>query len=1051
MLAGLSPAHALATSLPAGFQDVAVLSGSSCTSVAGSSKCLLQPTNIEFAPDGRLFVTEKRGVIKLFDSVSDRTPELVADLRTKVFNHSDSGLLGLAVDPAFPTRPYLYVSYAHDAPPGGAAPTYGKAGQDDDPSCSQESCPTAGRVVKLTLSGSSMVGEQVLVEGSCHPFASHAIDDVQFGPDGELYATTGDGASSSYADYGQDGNACGDPPTAPGTAPSAATSQAGALRAQDARTTADPTGLNGTLMRIDPDTGAGTAGNPFASSGDANQRRIAAFGLRNPFRFAFRPGSGSAPGGAEAYVADVGWNSYEEIDVVQVGDGKAENFGWPCYEGPSRQASYDNLGNALCESLYSENSAKAPFFSYHHNSAMAGGACPDADAGALGGISFYPGGSYPDEYDGALFFADFTRHCLMVMRAGADGRPLPSTLTEFGMVQQAGRPDGPWPVDLEVGPGGDLYYVDVYYGILHKISYTGSGGTDQPPTAAVTASPTSGPVGTTVAFDASGSRDPEGATLTYRWDLDGDGAHDDGTGARVSHTYTRADQVSASVEVRDPAGNTDQAQVTVTIGAGAPAPSIVIASGSQTWHTGETLTFTGSAEDSSGAPLPASALSWSSTLFHCEPAGCHPHPLTGGSGETLSFRAPDHSAPAHLEVRLTATDGEGATGTSSVRLDPDTSALTVASEPRGLQVSLDGETAVTPFTRDVIVGSQHSVTAGDQSSSSGAWTFASWSDGGERTHNVTGARTDTTLTAVFAPADPATPRGVRVAGNDRVLTSIEASQLVFDDHTAPAVVLARSDVFADGLTGTPLATAKGGPLLLTSPAALDPRVAAELERVTAPSATVHVLGGPTAISEDVVAALRERGYGVVRYGGGDRYRTALTVATEGLGEPDDVLLATGTDFADALSAGAAAASRGAAVLLTDGDVLPRVVREHLDQHPSRRWAVGGPAARAVPAATPLVGADRYATSVLVAQTFSSSPPVVGLASGMSFPDALSGGAAVSALDGPLLLTPPDRLATPVREYLSSNRSSVRTVYGFGGTSVLDDAAITAAVDVLRGQ
>ena len=71
--------------------------------------------------------------------------------------------------------------------------------------------------------------------------------------------------------------------------PAAATSQAGAFRSQDARTTADPTRLNGTLMRIDPDTGAGLPGNPFAASADANQRRVAAYGLRNPFRLRLPP------------------------------------------------------------------------------------------------------------------------------------------------------------------------------------------------------------------------------------------------------------------------------------------------------------------------------------------------------------------------------------------------------------------------------------------------------------------------------------------------------------------------------------------------------------------------------------------------------------------------------------------------------------------------------------------------------------------------------------------------------------------------------------------
>jgi len=63
------------------------------------------PTNVEFSPDGRVFVAEKRGVIKVFPTITSTTPTVVADLRTKVHNYWDRGLLGLAVDPNFPAQP----------------------------------------------------------------------------------------------------------------------------------------------------------------------------------------------------------------------------------------------------------------------------------------------------------------------------------------------------------------------------------------------------------------------------------------------------------------------------------------------------------------------------------------------------------------------------------------------------------------------------------------------------------------------------------------------------------------------------------------------------------------------------------------------------------------------------------------------------------------------------------------------------------------------------------------------------------------------------------
>src|SRR5262249_10275628 len=90
---------AAAATLPAGFQEQVVFSG------------LTQPTNIEFAPDGRIFVAEKSGVIKVFDNLADTTPTVFADLSTNVHNVWDRGLLGLALAPGFPADPWVYVLY----------------------------------------------------------------------------------------------------------------------------------------------------------------------------------------------------------------------------------------------------------------------------------------------------------------------------------------------------------------------------------------------------------------------------------------------------------------------------------------------------------------------------------------------------------------------------------------------------------------------------------------------------------------------------------------------------------------------------------------------------------------------------------------------------------------------------------------------------------------------------------------------------------------------------------------------------------------------------
>src|SRR4029450_13615764 len=100
---------------------------------------------------------------------------------------------------------------------------------------------------------------------------------------------------------------------------------------QDLRTDGDPVGMCGSIIRVDPATGTRLADNPLASSTHPQPRRIVSYGLRNPYRFAFRPGA------SEIWVGDVGWNTWEELDRIPSPAAPVENFGWPCYEGPNRQ------------------------------------------------------------------------------------------------------------------------------------------------------------------------------------------------------------------------------------------------------------------------------------------------------------------------------------------------------------------------------------------------------------------------------------------------------------------------------------------------------------------------------------------------------------------------------------------------------------------------------------------------------------------------------------------------------------------------------------------
>ena len=317
-----------------------------------------------------------------------------------------------------------------------------------------------------------------------------------------------------------------------------------------------------------------------------------------------------------------------------------------------------------------------------------------------------------------------------------------------------------------------------------------------------------------------------------------------------------------------------------------------------------------------------------------------------------------------------------------------------------------------------------------------------------------GAPTTTTAppSTTTTTAPPTTTPGVqaqRIGGTSRVDTAVLTSQQSFPSaNSAGVVVLARSDLYPDALAGTPLAVAQHGPLLLTETTGLDPEAQTEIQRVLTPGGTVYLLGGAGALDPSIDQALAGLGFKPVRLQGADRYQTALAVA-QALGNPTTILLATGSNFPDALSGGPAAAKASGAVLLTNGSGMDPSTAGYLSAHPGDKvFALGGPAAAADPAATPIVGADRYQTAVMVAQRFFSGVTSVGTASGTNFPDALAGGAAIAELGGPMLLTDPSSVSSALAGYLTANRQTIQRMLVFGGSGAVSDGVLTAINGVL---
>ena len=167
----------------------------------------------------------------------------------------------------------------------------------------------------------------------------------------------------------------------------------------------------------------GCAGNqPTVGSSDANARKIVGYGLRNPFRITFRPGTSRNL----VVTSDGIWEEVNRIPNATVAP--VTNFGWPCYEGDNSRSSilsgYQSAGLNICTNLYNTGAVVAPYYAFQHRvQVVSARPAQPRNGSAITGLAFYNGGAYPTSYNGALFFADHSRNCIWVMTAGSNGLP----------------------------------------------------------------------------------------------------------------------------------------------------------------------------------------------------------------------------------------------------------------------------------------------------------------------------------------------------------------------------------------------------------------------------------------------------------------------------------------------------------------------------------------------------------------------------------------------------------------------------------------------------
>jgi glucose/arabinose dehydrogenase len=583
---------ARAMSVPAGFEATRVIETAT-------------PTALAFDPAGGLLVATKAGKL-LALARGDREPRTILDLTARVCQEGERGLVGLAVDPAFAARPFLYLYYTR--------------------STGDCRVKAVNRLARFTVRADGTVdagSERVLLDRIPSPSRYHIGGDVQFGKDGFLYVSVGDGLCHHAVHRTQFG-------------PGGCTGHSG-VRNSAAR---EPDVLVGKILRVDrhgraPDANGG--GVRCALAGRTHTggrcREIFASGLRNPFRMAF---DDDAPG-TRFFINDVGEEDWEEINVGRRG----AHYGWNLREGRCLAGGAQGCGPP-------PRGLTDPLFTYHQSTGRPEGP-GHRGCEAITGGAFVPEGSWPAGFARDYLFADYV--CGKIIRLERDGgyRRTQTLVSGLGASSAVHLRFGPGPAGTALyfttlGDGGAVWRLDHVPG-------------NRRPAASANATPAFGALPLTTTFDARASSDPDGDPLEYRWDF-GDGTSSRGADPVATHTYALPGVRGATLRVRDAHG-AESAPLELLIHPG-NAPPVLGVTGPRRYRIGERMVLRATATDPQDGPLDPALVIWQVLLVHQR----HTHPYLEAHGATLRVRAPrklgGHDLlTTHLRVRVAAADAAG--------------------------------------------------------------------------------------------------------------------------------------------------------------------------------------------------------------------------------------------------------------------------------------------------------------------------------------------------------------------------------------------------------
>jgi glucose/arabinose dehydrogenase/regulation of enolase protein 1 (concanavalin A-like superfamily) len=639
-LAFMPPAHAAIT--PTGFVESKIATGFD------------RPTQMEVAPDGRIFILQQGGAVRIFKN----NTLLAAPFMTlpNVFSTQDYGLLGIAFDPAFASNQFVYLYYA-------------LAGS-----------PTHTRISRFKASGDVVqAGSETLIfQLDNFTGTTHQGGALHFGKDGKLYVFTGTPNSNL----------------------------------NDAQ---NPGSTYGKVLRINSD-GTIPSDNPWFNTSTGKYRAVYARGLRNPFTASVQPTGG------RIFINDNGQDTWEEVNELQSG----ANYGWPAMEG--------NTGTPPAGN-------KAPFFAYSHVG-------PNDNSGSIVAAAFYNPAiaNFPASYIGKYFYAD---HVLGEIRyIDPDAANPSSTLFATGLNH---------PLDIKIAGDGLLYYLvrgnssDPNLTGLYRVQYA----TNLAPTISQHPASVTVSVGEAALFCASAAGS---APLTYQWQRNGANISGATGSCHTTPSATLADNgAQYRVTATNPWGSAVSNAATLSVTANQrPTALITAPAAGARYNAGDALNYSGSSTDPESGPLAAPAFTWWINFHH----NTHAHtslPQTSGSmSGSLPTSVDDEKADnVWYRIHLRVTDPQGLSGEDSVDVLPNKTTLTLATNPAGIGLSLDGAAVATPYVFPSVTGIRWNLGAPATATvGSTAYAFSGWSDGLSATHDIYAPSANTTYTANYVIGNP---------------------------------------------------------------------------------------------------------------------------------------------------------------------------------------------------------------------------------------------------------------------------------------------------------